>query len=477
MLFNSIEFLIFFPIVSALYFALRWRARTWMLLLASTAFYMAFIPKYVLIIYFTIVVDYFAGLLISKSEGKRRKAYLIASLIANVGALAVFKYWNFIALNMNGLLAFGGASSHVPALDIILPIGLSFHTFQAMSYTIEVYRGKQEAERDPAVYALYVLYYPQLVAGPIERPQNILHQLKQEHTFDVDRVAHGLRRMLWGFFKKIVVADRLAVIVNAVYAHPADFPGPALALATVFFAYQIYADFSGYSDVALGASEVMGVRLMTNFREPYTSRSVSEFWGRWHISLSSWFRDYVYIPLGGNRAGPVRRRMNLLVTFLLSGLWHGANWTYVIWGGLNGLFLVLERGANKKAAAHPPLWRWFTTFVLVTFAWIFFRAANVRDAWTVVTRLPRGWGSITSRESAVTLMHQMWIGPGRLAGTVVALGVLVGADIWARRRNADPVDLVRDLGAPLRWSVYYSVAATLVLFGQYGHQQFIYFQF
>ncbi len=474
MLFNSIEFLIFFPIVSALYFALRWRARTWMLLLASTAPYMAFIPKYVLTIYFTIVVDYFAGLYIAKSQGSRRKAFLVASLIANVGALAVFKYWNFLAQNFNGLLLVSGSAPQFPTLDIILPIGLSFHTFQAMSYTIEVYRGKQEAERDPAVY---VLYYPQLVAGPIERPQNVLHQLKEEHAFDADRVAHGLRRMLWGFFKKVVVADRLAVIVNAVYGHPGSFPGPALALATVLFAYQIYADFSGYSDVALGASEVMGVKLMQNFREPYTSRSVSEFWGRWHISLSSWFRDYVYIPLGGNRKGPVRRRVNLFVTFLLSGLWHGANWTYVIWGGLNGLFLVLERGANRKADAHPPLWRWATTFVLVTFAWIFFRAATVADAWTVVTRLPRGWGSITSRESAVTLMHQMWIGPGRLAGTLAALAVLIAADLWARKRKSDPVDLVRALRTPVRWSVYYSVAATLVLFGQYGQQQFIYFQF
>lgn len=474
MLFNSLEFLIFFPVVTALYFALRWRLRVWMLLVASTLFYMAFIPKYVLIIYFTIVVDYAAGLLIEQSQGHRRKVFLVASIITNVGALAVFKYWNFFATNMNGLFALGGANAHVPTLDIILPIGLSFHTFQAMSYTIEVYRGKQPAERDPAVYALYVLYYPQLVAGPIERPQNIIHQIKTEHPFDADRVAHGFRRMLWGFFKKVVVADRLAVIVNAVYADPRHFPGPALAIATVFFAYQIYADFSGYSDVALGASEVMGIKLMTNFREPYTSASVSEFWSRWHISLSTWFRDYVYIPLGGNRVSTTRRWVNQLLTFLLSGLWHGANWTYVIWGGLNGLFLVLERGVSPKGI---PRGTRITTFFLVTFAWIFFRAATVSDAWAVIRGLPHGWGRVMSPAGVMELLRSMWIGPGRFAGTVAVLGVLIAADVWARRKHSDPVDLVRNIKAPLRWSIYYGVATVLVLFGQYGQQQFIYFQF
>lgn len=448
-----------------------------MLLAASSAFYMAFIPRYVLIIYFTILVDYVAGVMIERSKGRRRKAFLIASLIANIGVLAIFKYWNFIASNLNVLALTAGAASRVPLLDMVLPVGLSFHTFQAMSYTIEVYRGNQKAERDLVIYALYVMYYPQLVAGPIERPQNILWQLRQEHRFEPDRVAHGLRRMLWGLFKKVVVADRLAVMVNVVYANPASFPGPGLVLATILFAFQIYADFSGYSDVALGASEVMGIRLMTNFREPYTARSVSEFWTRWHISLSTWFRDYVYISLGGNRCGPIRRRINLLGTFVLSGLWHGANWTYMIWGGLNGLFLILERGNSRKGTRGGSLLGWGVTFTLVCFTWIFFRAATVRDALVIVRRLPMGWGPLLSLSAIVELLRQMASGLIPLSGTVLALMTLVSVDLWARRKGKDPVDLVRTMKSPLRWSLYYGVALALLVLGQYGQQQFIYFQF
>ena len=342
MLFNSFEFLVFFPVVTVLYFSLRSvRSRQWLLVISSTLFYMAFIPEYALILYGTIVVDYFAGLKIAEAQGTRRRTWLAASIAANVGCLAVFKYCNFAIDNANGLLGLV-SGARLPLVEMTLPVGLSFHTFQAMSYTIEVYRGNQKPERSFLVYALYVMFYPQLVAGPIERPQNVIHQLKELHAFEPDRVTRGFRLMLWGFFKKAAVADRLAMLVAPVYAYPSGHSGPVLAIATAAFALQIYADFSGYSDIALGTAEVMGVKLMTNFRVPYRSQSVAEFWSRWHISLSTWFRDYLYIPLGGNRVGAFRRRLNLLATFLVSGLWHGANWTYVVWGALNGVFLIVE---------------------------------------------------------------------------------------------------------------------------------------
>ena len=329
MLFNSLEFLAFFPIVTVLYFVLPHRIRWFHLLVASCLFYSAFIPAYLLILGFTIVVDYFAGIWIENAVGARRRALLGASLVANVGILAVFKYYAFLGSTYTAVAGVFGHAGSFPLLDIILPIGLSFHTFQAMSYTIEVYRGHQKAERHFGVYALYVMFYPQLVAGPIERPQNLLHQFRELHTFDAERVGLGLRLMLLGLVKKVVVADRLAIVVDRVYDNPELHTAPALTVATICFAFQIYADFSGYSDIAIGAAQVMGFTLMRNFDHPYIARSISEFWKRWHISLSTWFRDYVYFPLGGNRRGTWITQRNLLVTFMVSGLWHGADWTFV----------------------------------------------------------------------------------------------------------------------------------------------------
>jgi D-alanyl-lipoteichoic acid acyltransferase DltB (MBOAT superfamily) len=364
MIFNSLEFLAFFPIVTLLYFVVPRRMQWALLLIASCIFYMAFRPVYVLILVFTILVDYVAGLLIAPAVGWRRRAWLGASIAANVGVLAVFKYWNFAAGNLNGL----AGRPLVPLLDILLPIGLSFHTFQAMSYTIEVYRGRQPPERHLGIYALYVMFYPQLVAGPIERPQNLLPQFRDGHEFDAARVTRGLSLMMWGFFKKIVVADRLAIAVNHVYARPGDFDGAALLLATYAFAFQIYCDFSGYSDIALGSAEVMGFELMKNFDRPYASASVAEFWRRWHISLSTWFRDYLYIPLGGSKVGPARTGANLLIVFLVSGLWHGANWTYVAWGALHGLYIIVGRATEgaRRWLAVPRFVSTLITFHLVT---------------------------------------------------------------------------------------------------------------
>ena len=294
---------------------------------ASCVFYIAFIPAYIFILLITILIDYTAGIYLERTAGRRRRMWLILSIVSTCIVLFVFKYFNFFTQTFTGLAQLAGWRVPAWPLNIILPIGLLFHTFQSLSYVVEVYQGRQKAEKDFIVYATYVMFFPQLVAGPIERPQNLLHQFREEHSFDEDRIVSGLRRMAWGFFKKLVVADRLALYVNDVFHNPQQCNGLKLSIAMLFFTCQIYCDFSGYTDIALGAARLMGFRLMENFRSPFHSRSVAEFWRRWHISLSTWFRDYLYFPMGGNRV-PLRRwYLNILVTFGISGLWHGANWT------------------------------------------------------------------------------------------------------------------------------------------------------
>lgn len=353
---------------------------------------MAFVPVYILILGFTIIIDYFAGILIEKQTGNKRKLLLIISLLANIGILAYFKYFNFLNKNLTYILSHLHHQNPVPFLKMLLPIGLSFHTFQAMSYTIEVYRGRQKAETHFGIYALYVMFYPQLVAGPIERPQNILHQFYEKHSFKYADVVDGLKLILWGFFKKLVIADRAALYVNAVYGYPRHHSGLTLFLGTVFFAFQIYCDFSGYSDMAIGIARIMGFKLMTNFNRPYFSRSISEFWRRWHISLSTWFADYLYIPLGGNRVTIPRWFFNLLFTFLISGLWHGANWTFVLWGMLNGVYLIvsiiikkpkdwlIRKSGLSNLKLLNRLLQTFVTFLLILISWVFFRANDLSEA-------------------------------------------------------------------------------------------------
>lgn len=413
MLFNSFQFLVFFPVVTTLYFLLPHRFRWGLLLAASCYFYMAFIPQFILILFITITVDYFAGIGLESTQGNKKKWILLASILANVGMLGFFKYFNFANENIAAFANFIGWNYPIENLSIILPIGLSFHTFQSLSYTIEVYRGHQKAERHYGYLALYVLFYPQLVAGPIERPQNILHQLHEEHRFEYQRVADGLKWMAWGMFKKVVIADRMALFVNPIYDSPTSHEGPALVFATLAFAIQIYCDFSGYSDIALGSAQVMGIKLMKNFQHPYFARSISEFWRRWHISLSTWFRDYVYIPLGGNRSGARRTAINLFITFLLSGLWHGASWTFVIWGALHGIYIILNHWIEPRwtrfrdsgfAKRFPSLHNGLSllsTFGLVCFAWIFFRASTLPDAFYIVTHLFSGWTTFVSQTSSL----------------------------------------------------------------------------
>lgn len=391
MLFNSLSFLLFFPVVTILYFTIPHSIRWLLLLVASCFFYMFFKPIYILILFFTIIIDYFAGIYIEKEQNsKKRKKYLIASIVANIGVLAVFKYFNFLNSNIDGLATVMGFKNHITYLHILLPIGLSFHTFQAMSYTIEVYKKNQKAETHFGIYALYVMYYPQLVAGPIERPQNVLHQFKEKHYFNYERTIDGLKLIAFGLFKKIVIADRLALCANEVFNNVHYYQGGPLILGVLFFTFQIYCDFSGYSDIARGCSRVMGIELMKNFNAPYLSTSIKEFWSRWHISLSTWFRDYLYIPLGGNRGGKLKSYSNIFIVFLVSGLWHGANWTFVVWGFIHGFFNVL--GLYFKNFVHfkkssfgflnklNSFFSWAVTIFIVSLAWIFFRANTFDDA-------------------------------------------------------------------------------------------------
>ena len=402
--------------------------------------------------------------------------FLIFSLIANIGVLAVFKYYNFFNHNISFLMHGFGLTNPIPYLSILLPIGLSFHTFQAMSYTIEVFRGHQKAEKHFGIYSLYVMFYPQLVAGPIERPQNLLHQFREKYDFDYERIVGGLKLMLWGLFKKLVIADRLAIYVNTAYNNPEQHSGKTFILATIFFAFQIYCDFSGYSDIAIGAAKVMGFKLMTNFNRPYFAKSISEFWKRWHISLSTWFTDYLYISLGGNRVSVPRWYFNLFIVFLISGLWHGANWTYIIWGSLNGFYLVFaiitQKFRNKINGITglkdlPVLYQIsqiLITFFLACFAWIFFRANNVSDAFVIIKKISTFGGSIFMENPSMMIYS--------LFGIFLLLMVefkkeyYKGEFSFFNHRSW----IVRNLS-------YASLIIIILLFGVFDGGQFIYFQF
>ena len=483
MLFNSLQFAIFFPVVTLLYFLLGKSARVPMLLAASCLFYMAFVPKYILILVALILIDFAAGLLIEQASGPRRRWFLVASLCANIGMLGFFKYFNFFNANISGLAHWIGWNYPAGILQVILPIGLSFHTFQSMSCTIEVYRGNFRAEHRLHYFALYVLFYPQLVAGPIERPQNLLHQFDEHHRFEWRRVWSGLRLMAAGLFKKIVIADRLALLVNEVYKQPGGCSGPQLLVATYFFAIQIYCDFSGYTDIARGAARVMGVELMLNFNRPYLASSLVEFWRRWHISLSTWFRDYLYIPMGGNRAGVARVYFNLATVFLVSGLWHGANWTYAAWGAAHGVGFILclaSRPLRGKCATALGIRSSFltraagifVTFNFVCLAWVFFRAPDISTAFQIIGRIAtcRAWGAGT--------LH-----PGlsgfQFAISLALIAGLLGVEAIMRH---PPAWLAAAAGSRwIRWSAYYLFGVIfvvlVVLSPQKTAQPFIYFQF
>jgi alginate O-acetyltransferase complex protein AlgI len=488
MLFNSLQFLIFFIVITFAYFTIPHKYRWFLLLSGSCFFYMAFVPIYILILGFTIVVDYFAGILLEESEGKYRRWYLIASLIANIGVLAVFKYYNFLNDNLSLLLHSAALRNPIPHLSILLPIGLSFHTFQAMSYTIEVYRGKQKAERRFGIYALYVMFYPQLVAGPIERPQNLIHQFYEKHYFDYQRVTDGLKLMAWGLFKKVVIADRLASIVDNVYNSPHEYKGLSMIIATIFFSFQIFCDFSGYSDMAIGAAKIMGFKLMKNFDRPYQSKSIHEFWSRWHISLSTWFKDYLYISLGGNRVSIPRWYFNLFFVFLVSGLWHGANWTFIIWGALHGFYLVFaivtKNPRNKlshwvfldRVPRFNNVLQTIVTFMLASFAWIFFRANTVSDAFYIIKHSITGLAdNLSDLRHHIPLNLNLGSTTAQICVGIAAIILMEAIHIFQNRHSV--TEWVRSKPAMLRWGIYYAVFFLILFFGVYENRQFIYFQF
>lgn len=473
MLFNSLEFLIFFPIVTLLFYLLPHKWRWFLLLAASCFFYMWFIPKYILILLITIAIDYSAGILIEKWKDQipRKKTCLVVSIISTCLVLFIFKYLNFCSANFVALAQHFGWSHPNTILNIALPIGLSFHTFQSLSYVIEVYRGNQKAERHFGYYSLYVMFYPQLVTGPIERPQNLLRQLHEKKELQYDNVANGLRLILFGLFLKMVVADNLGTYVDKIYADPHAYSSGDILLGMLFYSFQIYGDFFGYSTIALGCALSMGFTLIDNFNTPYLSGSVQEFWRRWHISLSSWFRDYLYIPLGGNRVSVPRWAINTLIVFTVCGIWHGANWTFMIWGFAYGVLLIIERGLrnihlfdkieNKTGQFILKICNIAKTFIMVTLLWSVFRAPSfgtLRDLFSAL--LHNGAMSCQLQVAPVA-----WIA---LALFVVADIVIRNSrfDVWCGRQKA-----------AVRWLVYGVLIFTIITLSSVEQYPFIYFQF
>jgi alginate O-acetyltransferase complex protein AlgI len=478
MLFNSLQFLVFFPIVVALYYALPHKFRWSLLLIASCYFYMVFVPVYILILGFTIVIDYFAGILLENSKGHHRKMWLIASIIANTGVLAVFKYYNFLNDNLTLLLKGFTIENPIPYLSILLPIGLSFHTFQAMSYTIEVYRHNQKAERNFGIYALYVMFFPQLVAGPIERPQNMLHQFHRKAELYYSNIADGIKHIVWGLFKKVVIADRISEYVNVVYNNPHDHNGSQMLIATFFFSFQIYCDFSGYSSIAIGTAKILGIDLMQNFNKPYLSLSIREFWQRWHISLSTWFRDYLYIPLGGSRVPIMRGYFNTFVVFLVSGLWHGANWTFVIWGALHGFYMIFakvtqttrDKFNNFIGISRIPsllnVTQGIITFLLASFAWIFFRARSLNDALYIVENIFKA--DTLQNLNLFRFQVDFYI-------SFLLIIILFLIDWLDDKKNISK--WVQLSPVVIRWSIYLAPVIAMIVLGVWKSADFIYFQF
>ena len=462
MLFHTWTFAVFFLIFYPVYLLLRkTRARTPWLLLASYVFYGWWSPLYLLLILWSTGVDYFA--VVAMARTSRKKPWLCLSLMNNLGLLGFFKYGKFAAENLNELLSTIGIPYEVAPPDVLLPVGISFYVFQSMSYTIDFYRGKVAREPSFLTYATFVSLFPQLVAGPIERARNLLPQLRQTPEISRQDVADGLSLFVVGLFKKVALADYLALYVDPIYSAPGDFAAPALMLATLAFAWQIYFDFSGYTDMARGIGRMMGIRLMLNFNNPYLATGLGDFWRRWHISLSTWFRDYVYIPLGGNRKGEVRTYINISLTMVISGLWHGAMWTFVIWGALHAVGYAVTRGLERSAIYRdrvPKVTKQVFTFAFVSFAWIFFRAERVSDAWLVVTQIST-W--------AVTSASTDPLCPWLMLSLILSVWVYQFV-FESRFRGALALPPVR-VGLVVLMALYVAVA------GGSGDNAFIYFQF
>lgn len=488
MLFNSLQFLLFFPIVVFIYFALAYRFRWIWLLGCSYFFYMCWNPSYAILIFISTAITYLSGLYLGKinniktsDENVRLKKICVGiSFVINIGILVFFKYYNFLSENITYALSELGLVINNPSLDFLLPVGISFYTFQALGYTLDVYRGDIKPERHFGKYALFVSFFPQLVAGPIERSGNLLPQFSEKKEFNYDRLREGLFIMLSGFFKKIVIADRLAVLVNTVYNNPTEYDGYALILATVFFSFQIYCDFSAYSDIAIGAAKIIGYDLMTNFNKPYFSKSIAEFWGRWHISLSSWFKDYLYIPLGGNRVSQINIYRNILIVFIVSGLWHGASWNFIIWGALHGCLLILAllfKPLNKRIIEFFQIrresygFKFFNviiTYIIVCITWIFFRANSLPDAVYIL----KNSFNISSFN-----LKNIGLEPQDFRISIYLIILLVVVQFFQRKKNIKEMVFKENL--MVRWSFYALMVLIIVFWGYYENEaaQFIYFQF
>lgn len=483
MLFNSLQFIIFFAVVAAVYYILPYKLRWVLLLGASCCFYMAWRPELIVLILFSSFVNYAAACFIEKGAGRRA---LVTALVIDLGLLFIFKYLVFINNSFAWLYELIGRTYPIKEFDIILPMGISFYTFQGMGYLIDVYRGEYKAEKNYFKFTLFITFFPQLVAGPIERADRLLGQLFSEHKFDTDNISMGIKYMLMGYFKKIVIADRAAVLVNTVFNSPENFNGVSFAIASVFFAFQIYGDFSGYSDIAKGCAKVLGIDLMQNFNRPYFASSIKDFWRRWHISLSTWFKDYLYIPLGGSRCSSLRRDLNLLVTFCVSGLWHGANWTFLLWGFLHGIYQVAENHifrSNKNKQPNKlllgitlPL-RWAVTFVLVVITWIPFRANTIADCFYIFRNLASGFDRITDMQFLYETVNSLGLGifeTGIVAAAIMLLMLIEFVSVKFEDVNV----MLMKLPFVFRFGFYYLITAVILAAGVFsGLGEFIYFQF
>lgn len=477
MLFNSLSFAVFLPVVFAIYWLLPHKYRWLVLLVSSYYFYMSWNVTYVVLIAFTTFVSYSTALMIGKGKVEKKLLLAIAIFVC-VGILVFFKYFNFFSKSISEFFGLSGIRYQPLTFNLILPVGISFYTFQTLSYVIDVYRGTVIPEKNFGIYALFISFFPQLVAGPIERTKNLLPQLKEEQKFDYDKASYGLKLMAWGFYKKIVIADMLAVFVDRVYNNLNAFQGLSLIIPTVFFAFQIYCDFSGYSDIAIGTAKLFGIDLMHNFKSPYFSSSIKEFWSRWHISLSTWFKDYIYIPLGGNRCGKFKHARNLMLTFLISGLWHGANWNYVVWGGIHGLGQIIEGLFRKRKKAQGfngiRILSILFVFLFCCIAWVFFRTNSLEEAGYVFCHMFNGISSPGSyiRNTFMDFQNNK----SALLSLMVCLIPLFIYDFLSLKY--DVIEKLGSLKLPVRWLFYTGLTVMILIFSKKGGAaEFVYFQF
>ena len=481
MLFNSWQFAVFLPIVFALYWLLPHRFRWVLLFIASYYFYMSWNVKYVVLILFTTAVSYFAAILLEKTENiKNRKLILAATLVSCLGVLFVFKYFNWFFESLSAVLSLFTIQLQPITLKWLLPVGISFYTFQTLSYVIDVYRGKVKAERHFGIYATFISFFPQLVAGPIERTSNLLPQIREEHVFNSDQAIYGIKLMAVGFFKKMVVADNFAPYVDTIFSDVHSYSGFTLIIAAIMFSIQIYCDFSGYSDIARGTSKLMGIELMENFKSPFMASSIKETWSRWHISLTSWFRDYLYIPLGGSRCGKARYYFNIFVTFLVSGLWHGASWTYVFWGGLSGLGQIFEDIVGIKSYKKRNFIWVIRVALAFTFFYLcasFFRAETIEDAFYLITHAFSGiFQPIEYIRSGFSMNG--WLENGGAAFAIRILAALIPLTLYDYfSLDYDVIAEVRKWKAPARYALYFAVMIIICMFRAINGVTFVYFQF